>query len=79
LKRSSFNNNFNSTLDGLSKAKFIPNPEPLTDPIILKMLNNDAKSSRLYIPLNITAYPKQVLRKDVLDKKMFKKKKGKKN
>ncbi len=55
----------------------IPNPDPLPDKKLIKVLNEDFTSSRIFNGINYKQLPDSIFRKNNLDNKLFKKKKKK--
>ena len=60
-----------------SKNVIPPKPEPLTDKQILKRLNEEVLRSRIFKSLYLRKLPNRIIRKQEVDKGLFKKKKKK--
>lgn len=58
------------------KSKIPPKPEPLTDKQILKKINNEVMKSRVFNQINIRQLPDHIVHREVVDKNLFRKKKG---
>lgn len=54
-----------------------PKPEPLTDKQILRRLNEEVQRSQIFKQLNIRKLPERIIRRQEVDKNLFKKKKKK--
>ena len=59
-----------------AKPKIPPKPEPMTDKQIIKKLNNEVMKSKIFQQLNIRHLPDRIVRREVVDKNLFRKKKG---
>jgi len=59
-----------------AKSKIPPKPEPLTDKQILKKINNEVMKARVFNQINIRQLPDHIVRREVVDKNLFRKKKG---
>lgn len=58
-----------------SNKQLPPKPEPLTDKQILKRLNEEVGRSRIFKKLNLKKLPEKIIRRQEVDKNLFKKKK----
>ncbi len=59
-----------------AKPKIPPKPEPMTDKQIVKKLNNEVMKSKIFQRINIRNLPDRIVRREVVDKNLFRKKKG---
>ena len=59
-----------------AKPKIPPKPEPMTDKQIVKKLNNEVLKSKIFQRINIRNLPDRIVRREVVDKNLFRKKTG---
>ncbi len=63
--------------DAESATKIPPKPEPLTDNQIVNRLNIEVQNSTVFKGINIRKFPDRIIRRQELDKNLFKKRKKK--